>query len=206
MSFPVMILSAFACGLLAGGLGIYLFLRFRAGGRSVVQMRRELDSYREDVGSHFDRTSELFAELTEQYRALAEHLSSDARKLTGRDSVAMALEEAQGILPDQPVGGRLEKASEEATGETAEGAPDMPEEEDSSSPSVDGEPGATEQAGTGDTDDAEVLKETGMEGPVPRENATDTDSGETDSEEPVSGEPASEEADPPRSGNQAPAP
>jgi uncharacterized membrane-anchored protein YhcB (DUF1043 family) len=108
MSVSISVLIGFMLGALLGGTVVYLFLRYRAGGRSVGAVRRELDDYKQEVGRHFDKTSELFASMTEQYRSLYEHLSDDAQLLTGKDSVAMALEATKGIVPGQKVEERIE--------------------------------------------------------------------------------------------------
>ena len=112
MSLPAYIVIGFLCGILFGGLVVYLLLKYRAGGRSAGELKKELDTYREQVESHFDKTSELFAATTEQYRTLYEHLSKESLNLTGKDSVAVALESMQGILPGQMMEDRIEDQRE----------------------------------------------------------------------------------------------
>ncbi|HKJ09436.1 MAG TPA: DUF1043 family protein, partial [Gammaproteobacteria bacterium] len=64
----VLVLIGFAAGLLA-------FWLFRPGDHRARELETELDktredleSYRADVNRHFERTSELFEELTENYK------------------------------------------------------------------------------------------------------------------------------------------
>jgi len=45
------------------------------------QARKELGAYREEVGTHFERTAELFDKVTADYRSLYEHLALSARQL-----------------------------------------------------------------------------------------------------------------------------
>jgi uncharacterized protein len=43
--------------------------------------REDLQSYRDDVSGHFERTAELFDKVTADYRGLYEHLALSARQL-----------------------------------------------------------------------------------------------------------------------------
>ena len=108
MSLPVAILAALLSGAVIGGILVLVILRIRTGGKSGAAVRKELDEYRSEVGEHFDKTAEMLATMTEQYRSLFEHLSADARNLTGRDAMAHALEASRGIISGQQAGGRLE--------------------------------------------------------------------------------------------------
>ena len=44
--------------------------------------REDLQTYRQDVSSHFERTAELFDKVTADYRGLYEHLALGARQLS----------------------------------------------------------------------------------------------------------------------------
>jgi len=44
--------------------------------------REDLQTYRQDVNSHFERTAELFDKVTADYRGLYEHLALGARQLS----------------------------------------------------------------------------------------------------------------------------
>jgi uncharacterized protein len=44
--------------------------------------REDLQTYRQDVSSHFERTAELFDKVTADYRGLYEHLAQGARQLS----------------------------------------------------------------------------------------------------------------------------
>lgn len=78
--------------LLALGLGVLLGWGLgRRTGRAAQRMRRlegeleasrqEIESYRERVAEHFDRTSDLLRDLTIRYRGVYDHLADGARAL-----------------------------------------------------------------------------------------------------------------------------
>ncbi|MEJ2644082.1 MAG: YhcB family protein [Gammaproteobacteria bacterium] len=79
----VLLLIGFAAGLLA-------FWLLRPGDRRARELETELDKtredlehYRADVNRHFERTSQLFGELTENYKTLYTHLAQGAGELCG---------------------------------------------------------------------------------------------------------------------------
>lgn len=49
--------------------------------REREQARAELGNYRAEVSAHFERTAELFDQVTADYRSLYEHLALSARQL-----------------------------------------------------------------------------------------------------------------------------
>jgi uncharacterized membrane-anchored protein YhcB (DUF1043 family) len=74
----------------ATGLGLGVWLRrpdAKTRGRiatleaELVDARAQLESQRAGVAKHFERTGELFRDLTGQYTALYAHLAEGARKL-----------------------------------------------------------------------------------------------------------------------------
>ena len=86
--------------LFLGGLGAGLALR--RGDRSararaakleveLTEARRQTDVYRAQVEKHFERTSDLFRDLTDQYSALYGHLAEGARALCPDGSPALGL-------------------------------------------------------------------------------------------------------------------
>jgi uncharacterized membrane-anchored protein YhcB (DUF1043 family) len=81
---------AVACGLFAAGILVGLFAsRFGRGVRGRVhrletELSREREAsrrYSQTVAEHFERTSDLFRELTHKYTALYSHLAEGARSL-----------------------------------------------------------------------------------------------------------------------------
>ncbi len=59
----------------------------------------QLDRFREDVTDHFSGTSELLRDLTLQYRAVYDHLTTGARSLCPEASLQIDRAEEAGFLP-----------------------------------------------------------------------------------------------------------
>lgn len=54
--------------------------------QKLEESQDQLDQYRKDVDRHFQTTAELVNNLTQSYRAVHEHLSQGAQKLTSHTS------------------------------------------------------------------------------------------------------------------------
>ncbi len=66
------------------GFGVaFALLRRQGDAAEVRRLERELEAYRDDVSDHFVRTAELVNALTQDYRAVYEHLESGAYELVG---------------------------------------------------------------------------------------------------------------------------
>ena len=86
-----LIIAALAAGLLIGALVVHLIHRRSSGvnreraeqlALEVEEIRVELEANREDVSRHFEQTSELFHDLTQQYSRLYSHLAEGAREFS----------------------------------------------------------------------------------------------------------------------------
>ena len=75
---------AFVVGLIIGVAVMALIARRSSGGRSLDKLREEFDEYRDDVNAHFEKSSELFRDMTEKYRDVYNHLAAGAQAF-GRD-------------------------------------------------------------------------------------------------------------------------
>ena len=109
---------------------------------ALEQLRQEFDGYRDRVGEHFSRTSELFHGMTEHYRSLYQHLAEGATGLCDPDTVParLALDSepllTSGDHPSETQPGTMEmEAPETATTEDStdtktamEAAPDVADE------------------------------------------------------------------------------
>ncbi len=91
MTWIIAIIS-FAIGLCAGAV---LFRQFKLDTAKVAalqaeldQARKELDQYKEGVNQHFHTTADLFTNLTDNYRALYQHMASSAKTLCPDDTPA----------------------------------------------------------------------------------------------------------------------
>ncbi len=102
---PVYLIWMFAIGALVGG-GIIgaIFYRNLAPSMKVAsnlqteldQARQEMDSYKTSVNSHFDKTSALVNELTQDYVKVYKHLAEGAQDLGGNRDLTNVLEQHQG--------------------------------------------------------------------------------------------------------------
>jgi hypothetical protein len=95
-------LIGFACGLIAGlGLAYVLLPGSRLARRALEErdsVQNELDEFRRTVDEHFQKTSDMFHDLTVRYRQVYEHLSEGAQSLVREPLTAPRLE-----VPDRPL-------------------------------------------------------------------------------------------------------
>lgn len=91
-----------AAGYLVGRLGSADMKRSKALDEDLRETRRELDTYRESVHAHFNTTAQLVNRLTDDYRAVYQHLARGARDLTGGRT-----EQLDALAPPPSVRSRL---------------------------------------------------------------------------------------------------
>jgi hypothetical protein len=107
MDPTVLLLLTFAGGAIAGAL-VATWLE-RRGGRAaydraaeleidLAKTRSELEAQGAQIGSHFERTSDLFRDLTGQYTQLYAHLAEGARQFC-RDELPAIARGLDGLLP-----------------------------------------------------------------------------------------------------------
>jgi uncharacterized membrane-anchored protein YhcB (DUF1043 family) len=87
-----------------------------AAEETVRATRQELESQRSAVAKHFERTSDLFRDLTRQYTALYAHLAEGARELCPEQRIAIAsgfAEAVPAVGPRAELHGDDEAASRE---------------------------------------------------------------------------------------------
>ena len=86
-----LIIAALTAGILIGALVVHLLHRRSSGvnrdraeqlALEVEETRVELEANRDDVSRHFEQTSELFRDLTQQYSRLYSHLAEGAREFS----------------------------------------------------------------------------------------------------------------------------
>lgn len=86
----------FAFGLGFGFLLAYLLLprgqRVRELEQQLQDTRKELESYRGKINQHFQKTAELFEDMTDRYRAVYQHMASSAQALCEERPPALQLE------------------------------------------------------------------------------------------------------------------
>ncbi|MCP4334858.1 MAG: YhcB family protein [Gammaproteobacteria bacterium] len=128
------------------------------------QSRSELDRYRDSVNGHFNKTSDLINELTQDYVKVYQHLAEGAQNLSDAPEFSRLLEhrkDKEPISMDEEVGAQdtAEAGPEDfsAQGFAAEVlVPEVSEAGDSIAEDAAGEKTASEDA-PGDVDDFEPL-------------------------------------------------
>jgi len=99
------------------------------------QERAQMESYKASVNSHFNKTSDLVNELTQDYVKVYQHLAEGAQKLSDTQEFAQVLEQSRGrvliSVEDQSLGGdnvTNESVAEAISAETisAEIPPEQP--------------------------------------------------------------------------------
>jgi uncharacterized membrane-anchored protein YhcB (DUF1043 family) len=98
MEWNLTILLSFGVGLVLGGVTVGLLQR-RSGGAArehaeqlgieLDETREALEAQRAEVAKHFEETSGLFRDLTEQYTRLYAHLSEGAREFCPEEFPAL---------------------------------------------------------------------------------------------------------------------
>jgi uncharacterized membrane-anchored protein YhcB (DUF1043 family) len=90
----------------------------------LAKVRSELDARGAQIASHFERTSDLFRDLTQRYTQLYAHLAEGARQFCSDDLPAIA-QGLDGLLPRDASGPEPspERPERPGAGEAAEGLP-----------------------------------------------------------------------------------
>jgi uncharacterized membrane-anchored protein YhcB (DUF1043 family) len=137
-SFWLVVVAAFAAGCAIGAL---VFGTMSRGSKDAKKLKAELEekeqelqAYKSSVAGHFNKTSELVNELTQDYVKVYKHLSEGARNLGGpRDDMNLLEQQQGGVLINIP-----------ETGDVSETEDLTPSETDG--PVVDEEPGTVDDA------------------------------------------------------------
>jgi len=132
IDWNVTVLAALGIGLIVGvGLGVLLRGRSAAADRARAEQletdlghtREELETHREEVARHFQSTSELFRDLTEQYSRLYTHLADGARAFSTETVPALgALETPLLVGQADPKPAEVQAASDPERAGTPDGA------------------------------------------------------------------------------------
>lgn len=116
----------FAFGL-GAGFALAFFLIPRSG--RIQELEKELDAtksahsdYRGKVNQHFQKTAELFEDMTDKYRAVYQHMASSAQTLCEERPASLSLE----INTRGRIGKDNGKQTVDAETEAADAAPEPP--------------------------------------------------------------------------------
>jgi uncharacterized membrane-anchored protein YhcB (DUF1043 family) len=102
---PVYLIWLFACGAVVGGaiIGAIVYRNLTPNIKQADNLKAELDearqemeSYKTNVNSHFDKTAELVNELTQDYVKVYQHLAEGAQALGDGRDFTNVLEQHQG--------------------------------------------------------------------------------------------------------------
>jgi len=136
-------------------LGILIHRLFNPGSADVdklkaelEQERAEMERYKASVNSHFDKTSELVNELTQDYVKVYRHLAEGAETLSDTREFSQVLEQSRGRVLIT-VDGESEEAGnvpEEVPAETAPVASSVDEVDAAQVPLDASEPGSSEDS------------------------------------------------------------
>ena len=133
-SFWLVVVAAFAAGCAIGAL---VFGTMSRGTKDAKKLKTELEekeqelqAYKASVAGHFNKTSELVNELTQDYVKVYKHLSEGARNLgEPRDDMNL-LEQQQGrVLISIPETGDVSETEELVASESAESESAAPVDE-----------------------------------------------------------------------------
>lgn len=71
--------------------------------KDLHQAKEEMQSYRNEVTQHFEKTANLFNQLTNDYRLVYEHLAKSSHQLCGEQAAQLkSLTADKGVLEGQP--------------------------------------------------------------------------------------------------------
>ena len=95
--FSTIVVSVFIAGLVIGCLIAYALLKRnnRPDAAQAKEIRQDFDEYKEKVDEHFSQTSEMFKDVTTQYKKLYDHMSFGAVDLCNADISSMPRLEMQ---------------------------------------------------------------------------------------------------------------
>lgn len=147
-------------------IGGYAFAQERqrraGGGKTAQELKTELGDYKENVTEHFQTTANLLHDMTEQYRAVYEHMANGAQKLCDTDSATAQIEGFRaGLLPgvesSLPPGEDPEPSPEQDGADDLEAALESLADELETAPGLVAEPESATAGGAegGSTDERE---------------------------------------------------
>jgi uncharacterized protein len=120
------VLVAMAAGIAIGVLIGYFMpsgpAKAKELGSELDRVRSEYEAFRGDVNQHFQKTSDLFQDMTVQYRAFYEHLATGAHALCAPEQDAPKLDIPDRLVLGAAVGEVPEAQSEPADTPSSHGA------------------------------------------------------------------------------------
>ena len=95
--FGAILISVLVAGLVFGCLIAYGLLNRKnsPNAAAAVKIQEEFEEYKEKVDTHFNQTSEMFKDVTTQYKKLYDHMAVGAIELSNADTITMPRLEMQ---------------------------------------------------------------------------------------------------------------
>ena len=95
--FGAIVLTVLIAGLIFGCLIAWGLLNRKNNPRAVAaaKIQQEFEEYKEKVDEHFNQTSEMFKDVTTQYKKLYDHMAVGAIELSNADTITMPRLEMQ---------------------------------------------------------------------------------------------------------------
>lgn len=133
--------AAFVLGTAGGFVLAYLLVlrdkRSRVLEKELEKQKAEFEDHLQKVDEHFVRTSELFQEMTQNYRAVYEHLAAGANELCSDEVVTQRLAQVDDApLVERKGAGDSAPKGQEAEGRSPQGASGAWEESDEAAPAT----------------------------------------------------------------------
>jgi len=103
--FGAIIITVLIAGLVFGCLLAYALLKRknRPNAEAAVAIKEEFEEYKDKVDDHFNKTSEMFKDVTTQYKKLYDHMAVGAIELSKADTITMPRLEMQETETDENV-------------------------------------------------------------------------------------------------------
>lgn len=97
--FGAILITVLIAGLVFGCLLAYALLqrKFNPKAEAAAATKEEFEEYKDKVDEHFNKTSEMFKDVTTQYKKLYDHMALGAIELSKADTVTMPRLEMQEI-------------------------------------------------------------------------------------------------------------
>ena len=117
--FGAIIITVLVAGLIFGCLLAYAILKRKNNpdAEAAVAIKEEFEEYKDKVDDHFNKTSEMFKDVTTQYKKLYDHMAVGAIELSKADTISMPRLEMQDT--DEPDSDRDDTVIDETTVEEA---------------------------------------------------------------------------------------
>lgn len=102
--FGAIIVTVLVAGLVFGCLIAYALLKRKTKPdmEAAAAIKEEFEEYKDKVDDHFNKTSEMFKDVTTQYKKLYDHMAVGAIELSKTDTISMPRLEMQDTAEPEP--------------------------------------------------------------------------------------------------------